>query len=209
MFSALFSLKNLFLPQPPWSSCWPAAEWRRARGKGGFVFENSTIYKWLPLVRYILGQGFIFKCLVAGPMSWRKEPCHPSLILCSELYRRHEYYLLSLPTFLVLLFLSFIIHVTDFRHIRSQVLEIWDNLKITDARPRCVSQHLQPVYEIKQNSCSGWLIFTRASPFLIRNHNARYLDVLHFSTESGLSSVTCLTLLGFLTEHPGWQPIFN
>lgn len=187
-------------------TCWGVEE---GKGKGGFVFENSTVYKWLPLVRYIPGPGFIFWCLVAGPVSWRKEPCHPSLILCSELGHCCKDYLLSLLAFLVLLFLSFIIHVTDFRRIRSQVLEIWDNFKITDARPRCLSQHLQLVYEVKQKSCSGWLILTRASPFPIRNQNACDLYVLQFSMEIRISSVTYLTLLSFLTEHPELQPIFN
>lgn len=203
MFSVFFCLfKNLFLPQQLWSSCWPAAKWRRGKGQVGLVFENSTIYKWLPLVWYIPWPGFIFWCLVAGPMSWRKEPCHPSLILCSELDHGCEYYLLSLLTFLVLLFPSFIIHVTVFRCIRSQVLEIWDNFKITDARSRCLSQHLQLVYEVKQNSCSGWLIFTRASPFPIRNRNACDFYILQFSVGIGVSSITYLTLLSYLTEHP-------
>lgn len=146
-----------------------------------------------------------FWCLVAGPMSWRKEPCHPSLILCSELDHGYEYYLLSLLTFLVLLFPSYIIHVTVFRCIRSQVLEIWDNFKITDARPCCMSQHLQLVYEVKQNSCSGWLIFTRASPFPIRNRNACDFYILQFSMGIGVSSITYLTLLSYLTEHPELQ----
>ena len=132
----VFSSKLFSFSSNPVSSRWPAVKWGRGKGKGGFVFENSTIYKWLPLVWYIHLQGFIFKCLVAGSMSWRKEPCHPSPILCTWLDHCSQYYLLSLLAFFVLLlFLKFIIHVTDFRCIRSQVWEIWDNFKITDAKP--------------------------------------------------------------------------
>lgn len=98
---------------------------------------------------------------------------------------------------MLLFFLKFTIHVTDFRCIRSQVLEIWDNLKITDAKPSCLGQHLQLVYEIKQNSCSGWLIFTRASPFPIRDQNACDLCALSFSMEIRMSSVTYLTFIKF------------
>lgn len=208
VFPVFFLLKNLFsLPQQIWSSCWPAVKWRRGRGKGGFVSENSAIYKWLPLVGDIPSQGFVFRWLVARSASWRKEPCHPSLILCTQLDHCAQYYLLSLLAFLVLLlFLRFITHVTDFRCIRSQVLEIWDNLKITDAKPSCLGQHLQRVYEIKQNSCSGWLIFTRASPFPIRDQNACDLCALSFSMEIRMSSVTYLTLLSFLAEYLELQP---
>lgn len=80
-------------------------------------------------------------------------------------------------------------------------LEIWDNFKITDAKPSCLSQHLQLVYRIKQNSCSGWLIFTRASPFSIRNQNDCYLYVLRFSVQVRISSVRYLILLSSLTEY--------
>lgn len=86
-------------------------------------------------------------------------------------------------------------------------LEIWDNFKITDAKPSCLSQHLQLVYGIKQNSCSGWLILTRASPFPIRNQNACYSYVLWFLVQIRISSVRYLILLSSLTEY--LQPIFN
>lgn len=80
-------------------------------------------------------------------------------------------------------------------------LEIWDNFKITDAKPSCLSQHLQLVYGIKQNSCSGWVIFTRAPPFPIRNQDAGYLYVLWFSVQIRISSGRYLILLSSLTEY--------
>lgn len=67
-----------------WPSCWPVVKRRRGEGKGGFVFENPAIYKWLPLVWYMHLWVFIFRCLVSGSMSWRKELCHLSLILCTQ-----------------------------------------------------------------------------------------------------------------------------
>lgn len=74
------------------------------------------------------------RSLLTGSMSWRKERCRHSLILCTQ-PGHSEYYLLSLLAFLVfLLFLGYIIHVSDFRCMWSQVLEIWDNFKITDAK---------------------------------------------------------------------------
>lgn len=135
-----YVLSNFFLPSEPFSfsstlafllTCCEVGE---GRGKGGLAFEKPTIYKWLPLVWYIHLWVFVFRSLVPGSMSWRKELCHHSLILCTQ-PSHSEYYLLSLLAFLMLLlFLGFIIHVSDFRCMWSQVLEIWDNFKITDAK---------------------------------------------------------------------------
>lgn len=181
MFSVFFFflLKNLFLPQQLWSSCWPAVKWRREKEKGDlFLRTQLSINDFLLFAPSVVGFHFQMPgCRIhvpeEGTMSSFTHPVHrawPLLQILSPVTAG-----MSCAS---LLFLRLIIHVTDFRCIRSQVLEIWDNLKITDAKPRCLSQHLQLVYEIKQNRCSGWLIFTRAPPFPIRNQNACYLCVL-------------------------------
>lgn len=147
----------------PWPSYWPVVKWRRGRGKARFVFENPTISKWLPLVWSIHLR--VFRSLAAGSMSWRKEPCHHSSILCTQ-PGHAEYQLLSLLAFLLLLlFLGFIIHVSDFRCMWSRVLEIWDNFKITDAQSWLFEPTSATGLGDYQRSCSGWLIFARTSLF--------------------------------------------
>lgn len=96
------------------------------KGKGGFVFENSTVYKWLPLVCSIgCGVSFSNAWLQAprpvpeeGTMSSFTHPVHrawPLLQILSPVTAG-----MSCAS---LLFLKLIVHVTDFRCLRSQVLE--------------------------------------------------------------------------------------